>query len=599
MTLAAWNWPARFISFEMGRLFNFNNPIENAESIKKINLHHINPKSHADILESIVDTSSDFVRKKIENCLACSLRADGSIDRTHIDKIYILAKIVNEKGVLETLFIGVAEQTERGAEGLLNAIKRGVNSHDANLYDNLLQKISSLVTDGASVNRYGLWQLIDRDVKSVNSPLTVLKIWCVAHRSELAWSDVSKSENEVAKLFQNLTRISSFLHVSAMRMTELKKVSHENNVTLLHLPKLYEVRWSEFTYALLNAVLRSWQCLVIYFQSSNEPESKGHLRFLTKHKNLQLTAFLADLLFILQRFQKKIQSDNLHIISLADYMSNLATTFENPHAETLIAVWESVLKESVQTENNQHNEIAVSLKGIQLSSDEFERRGAHNRKRDFKTVRRDIINAVTDSFTKRFAVDKDLLNLAIPFVNFDKDTVNLREFHKFFCPDLDLCSLQFDELNQSKDFKDLNLVQKVFRLANNDETSSYKEILIALARIMAATPHSADCERSISANNLLKTSMRSSLSLETENRYLHVHFNMPTLEEWDPRETVTNWISQKQRRHHELLIEGENKSKQQPYFKGVFTQAKLQEDTDTEGCDNSNSKETQVTTRKF
>lgn len=200
------------------------------------------------------------------------------------------------------MFVGVVEQTERGAEDLLNAIKRGINFHNVNLYNNLLQKLTSLV-DGANVNRFGLWKLIDQDMKNSNSPLSVLKIWCVAHRSELAWSDISKSENEVAKLFKNLTRISSFLHVSAMRVTELKKISHENNLPLLHLPKVFEVRWSEFTYALLNAVLRSWHCLVIYFQSSKETEA----------------------------------------------------TIQNLHSESLVTGWDLILKESPQTKNNQRN----------------------------------------------------------------------------------------------------------------------------------------------------------------------------------------------------------------------------------------------------
>lgn len=602
LTLAAWNWPSRFVSFELGHLFNYNNPAENTENVKKINLHYVNPKSHANILECIADSSSDIIAKKIQNCLACSLRVDGSIDRTNIDKIYILAKIVNENGALETLFLGVGQQTERGAEGLLSAIKQRIDSHGANFYNICLQKTSSLVTDGANVNRFGLWPLIDHDAKNANSVVPVFKIWCAAHRSELAWGDV----NEVGKLFRNLTQISSFLHMSAMRMAELTKVSEERNLKLLHLPKLFEVRWSEFTYSLLNSVLRSWHCLVVYFESSDEAESKGHLRFLTNHKNFQLMVFVADLLFVFQRFQKSIQSDNLHIISLEHNISNLESTISNLGSEQLISGWESTLKESVSIQTNERNEVQVKLKGIELSIHELERRGAHNKKRDFETVRADIINSFTKFLTKRFAVDKELLELAIPFVNLDKNSVQLKKFHQKFGPDLDICSLQlqFNELCQLKEFRDLNLAKKVLHLAENDETSSYKEMLIALSRIMAATPHSADCERVISANNLLKTAMRSNLNLETENQYLHVHFNLPPIENWQPRSTVKNWLLKKQRRHHDLLFEDDHhKAKEQPHFKGVFMQAQAMHLEDGEPAEDSGTgsdlQERSIPIRKF
>lgn len=76
---------------------------------KKARKTLINPKSHAEILESIVDADSkkSFIKTKIESALAVSLRVDGSVDRTNMDKIYVLAKIVNEIGKLELIFLGV------------------------------------------------------------------------------------------------------------------------------------------------------------------------------------------------------------------------------------------------------------------------------------------------------------------------------------------------------------------------------------------------------------------------------------------------------------------------------------------------------------
>lgn len=160
-----------------------------------------------------------------------------------------------------------------------------------------------------------------------------------------------------------------------------------------------------------------------------------------------------------------------------------------------------------------------------------------------------------------------------PFIRFDRTNTDIEAIHKFIAPDVDLVSLsvQFREICDSPQLKKMPLTGLVSHLAKNDTTVSYQEILTVLARLIAATPHSADVERSISANNLMKTNLRSSLNLTTENKYLHIHYNMPPIAEWDPRETVVSWINKKERRNHDLTIDNETrKTKEQRHFNGVF-----------------------------
>lgn len=100
---------------------------------------------------------------------------------------------------------------------------------------------------------------------------------------------------------------------------------------------------------------------------------------------------------------------------------------------------------------------------------------------------------------------------------------------------------------------------------------TFGAVLTLFGRIAAATPHSADVERSISANNLLKTNLRSSIDLKTENKYLFIHFNLPPLIEWNPRKCVIHWINKKVRREHILSIgDKKRKTTKQRYFAGVF-----------------------------
>lgn len=50
--------------------------------------------------------------------------------------------------------------------------------------------------------------------------------------------------------------------------------------------------------------------------------------------------------------------------------------------------------------------------------------------------------------------------------------------------------------------------------------------------------YGADVERLISASNLLKSPLRSTTTIETDNLYLFINYNTPPLYVWDPGETV-------------------------------------------------------------
>lgn len=46
---------------------------------------------------------------KLKTKLALSLRVDGSVDRTQIDNIHVMAKIISTNGHSELVFIGFKE----------------------------------------------------------------------------------------------------------------------------------------------------------------------------------------------------------------------------------------------------------------------------------------------------------------------------------------------------------------------------------------------------------------------------------------------------------------------------------------------------------
>lgn len=127
---------------------------------------------------------------------------------------------------------------------------------------------------------------------------------------------------------------------------------------------------------------------------------------------------------------------------------------------------------------------------------------------------------------ERFQIDDELLEKIDPFVKFEK-SADIEKIHSMLTPDLELPNLflQFQDISSRPDIvKEKSLNEIIVHLLKTDASrQSYKELIIVLARITGCTPHSADVERCISANNLLKTKHRSSIAIETESKYLYMY----------------------------------------------------------------------------
>lgn len=191
LTLSANTFPARIMMNNMANKFNFNNNSEESE----YNLNYVTPASFREFLEVIVQCHRPKLEQLFINSLALSLRCDGSIDKTQIDKIYTMVKTISKDGSDNLYFLGAAEPEERGAKGLLGAVQNGCRKTLGRNASSILKLISSIVTDGAAVNtgeKNGLWTLFYEFLKNIclaeneeNSELKLpplLKIWCAAHR---------------------------------------------------------------------------------------------------------------------------------------------------------------------------------------------------------------------------------------------------------------------------------------------------------------------------------------------------------------------------------------------------------------------------------
>lgn len=567
LSLSAFSWPSRFVASEAGHNFDFNTT--NSTTIpSSINIQYITPSSHLDLLKTITN-SCNVLKEAIENALAVSIHIDGSVDRTQIDKIYMTLKVINSTGDMESLFAAIGQQKNPGALGLMEAVKNGlIDNIGIELYRLIMKNLSSICTDGANINRgeqNGLWALIEIECQSHRTCLPLNKFWCSAHRLDLVWKDLTNSTKDVKRMLDILSSIASYFNQSSVRSEKLKKIAKEKSLKLLSIPKIFEIRWSQWTFTTVLNILKSWNALMAYFEvvSKGDKEATAYETFLSDVTNLKLITFIADVLHVYQRYQKHLESDSLTIVSLVKHIRGLKTTLNDFKNNDLIGGCFEQLQNSILV----NDEGQIFLKMIKLTNNEVTRSA---KKRNFDQLRCDILTTLIESLENRFHTDEECIELIQPFIEFRK-TADIRKVHATFASDLDLASfsLQFNDIMQLDICAGNDLTKQIKTLLKSENLSKYKDVITVLCRIKACTPQSADVERLVKANNLLKTSFRNKFILDTENRYMYIYFNMPPLELWDPRKAIITWLNEKERREHTDLMQKGTVQKQR-HFKGIF-----------------------------
>lgn len=277
------------------------------------------------------------------------------------------------------------------------------------------------------------------------------------------------------------------------------------------------------------------------------------------------------------RFQKRLQSDGLTLISMRAHIESIQNTFTSMKINRLVGGFERKLSEQLLREEDENDKIC--FKSVELQTECSSRRGATS----FSEIRENILNTLGKFLTERFEVEDNLLDKIVPFVEFDQK-VDIEEIHGLLAADLSLPNLymQYNDFATTNTLKGMGVKDIISRLSKTAESrSTYKELITVFARIAAATPHSADVERLISANNLLKTKLRSRLSIETENKYMFIHTNMPNLAEWNPTTAAKMFMDEKNRRNRNMSVTNET-TKRQTVFKGVFSEASVCNDDDDE-----------------
>ena len=107
-----------------------------------------------------------------------------------------------------------------------------------------------------------------------------MKIWCAAHRAQLAWKALTNSVTEVDHMIQQLCSLSAFFRSSAVCTRNLCEIAKNENTAVFAFPSVFEIRWAEFTSSPIETTLVSWKALVMYLKDKEGIKEREFLIFL-------------------------------------------------------------------------------------------------------------------------------------------------------------------------------------------------------------------------------------------------------------------------------------------------------------------------------
>ena len=569
-TMSAFSWPSTHLSHRMGNQFHMQSPHTDFNPPDS-DFSYLTPTQHCDLMRYIVNSHKPILQDKIKQSRAVCLSVDGSVDRFQVDNKHVKCKIITASGCEQDIFLGFDQAKERKTAGYVGAVKAAVKWCIP--WSDIFSKTISIVTDGENANtgiRNSLWASLEAERKTEDGNLPLLKIWCGVHRSDLAFTNVSKTIPEVHNVISDAVSLTTFFHTSGARTKELQETATLHKFSLRRLPKYFEVRWTEFSYKLITSILFSWRAITTYLKTITQTDSaaNGHLANLTDFDKIRTACLVADILMIYSRFQKSIQDNQLNIFGLKDKVETLKKSIVQLNVNPLVGGWEELFQKNVKEDKTLH--------GVKLNIKARRRQSHHSLvqdKRDFDAIRNETIASLLNFVEDRFQADNDLHASLQPLLKLNGDVTDseLRACHSSIIPDMDLASfaLQYRDAASSSDLKSMTTTALLKHIVSS--RLEMEELVTALARVSVTKPHSADVERLIRSYSLIKTIDRASLSAETLKCYLYIRHNMPVLAKFDPRPAVLLWLTDKDRR--DVVPQ---KAKEQKWFKSVFEEAEEQ-----------------------
>ena len=516
----------------------------------------------------------DGLIEKIRQSPALGIMIDESTDLS-MEKHLIVYVNYLEKGVLYTRFLTIIKLTAADASVVYNSLVSYLRVCKIDV-----SKIFGFSSDGAAVmtgKKHGVTTRLLSD-----NPF-MLSMHCVAHKLALSCIDATKSVKEVSYYEGMPHAIHSHFSRSSKRIEHLRvwqDVLEDPQVKPL---SVHQIRWLSFANCVTN-VRRTLPSLLTTLHSDCEDDPMAESLFIamSSYKFLYLTHFFSDIMSDIAMLSRKFQERDLNY---EDLKKTLVATCDSIEQQYLVEhpSLGQTLREFVdryaEADTYHDFEIRRSYRDTRLPEvvSEFATsilESIHNR---FPKL--EIWDALSifhpDTFpnsvkTKaKFGVEKLIVLVDhfgekrgsnTPPVNPDDAKREWSLFKNHMFANLEGSSEDDGPVTVSSLAEDMLSSKQMLREFPNMTK------LLAISRVLPVS--SVECERGFSKQNLIKTRLRCSLTIESLERLMRISINGPRLEDFDPLPIFRMWRSR-----------GGSNAKGRHVFKNTKKQDKLIEQT--------------------
>ncbi|XP_078701326.1 LOW QUALITY PROTEIN: zinc finger protein 862-like [Branchiostoma floridae x Branchiostoma belcheri] len=514
--------------------------------------------------------------EKVRNSEWLSILTDGSTDRGRIEEEVVLVRYLLDNAEPVTTFVALKSLHRGDAANITEAIKE-VLERDLDLQEETwTKKLPAVCMDGAAVNfgcRVGVVTRLQEKVPSL------IPIHCCAHRLELVVKDILKRVPYFQVVEDLLMSLYRFYHWSPLNWDELKRMGEAFNIVILKPPKASGTRWLPHHERAVVAVTRDFPAFVKHLgevatQATGERKLKA--AGLQGHKNLEV-CFLLKLsksLHSMSGLSHLFQVNDSTVEMVATKVQALVTHFTKLQTDeqkmSSILHTDLVINDEEGVEQATWFETPLVVKST-LRHSPSTSAGVMEESMKMHKKLGETIGKLGERFDSYIA--NPVLKAANCFdmgnwPSEDDDDDDMEDFgasqveaiYKHYKRIMDMkgfsletAQAEWTELqvvlkrkypNRNKKF--IKLWPSVLR--SFQDTGRFDNIFSIIMLLLIFPIHTAECERTFSHMNYVKTDWRSRLQSSALTSLPMIKLSPTTLEAFDPTNSISLWYDGGKRR---------------------------------------------------
>jgi hypothetical protein len=518
-------------------------------------LIHSSYRSRTQATEILSYICIDLKEKILDLCKHSpfvAIEVDESTDCTKKTQLSICIRFLERETVREK-FLELVHLQEANASIIFDLIVKCLKKYE------LLHKLVAIATDGAPV--------MSSKQNGVQGKFLSLKpgivgFHCMAHKLALVMKDVADNLTKVKTLHEFVYSLISFMRDSNKRLGLFHDVQWEKDEETLNLIQPFDIRW----FSHYDAIKRIYDLYPLICDTlkimGTEWKNSMATGFLIKLQKLSTYLMLASYLDVIQVLYKVSKNLQRNSLTLNDAIIAVETA-----KESLRLMINSPGFEGSMLANTYQKFLNVQSMSFIDGSDKLEEERILKEKSDAEGLAKDCSELVIESLDKRFEDYSVLRSFRVLDLNLIRN-LHQREIATFgndemkeICKRMDRILIEkqhgkLDETMLLREWQDFKILVRNNLLALNDNqlinyvfnAIGYSTIKTVYEYYLTLPVTTVECERVFSKMNIIKTSLRNSLSQENLDGLMTISLNGMPMKEQDFSTSIERWRTAVSRR---------------------------------------------------